>query len=231
MFTKIILLSFCGGLFCLDRIFIQTMISRPVVIAPVIGLLLNNPYAGLIIGALVELFWIDRIPIGTYIPPNDSIVAVLATSIACIASQNMGGTSRELIALAILLTVPFGIIAGRIDVLIVKSNDALSDQALEDAKTGNIKGIEQKNYFGLIKVFLIMVFYLLVAQSLLVPAVIWLYPRLTSPVIKMLSLVYFFLPLLGIAVAINTVKLRGAVPVFCAILLIMVVAWEFFYAF
>ncbi len=230
MLTKIILLSFCGGLFCLDRIFIQVMISRPVVVAPVIGLLLNNPYAGLIIGVLVELLWIDRIPVGTYIPPNDTIVAVLATSIAVLAGQNLGGTTPQIIALAILLAVPLGIIAKQMEIFIINSNNDLSDQALEDAKTGNIKAIEQKNYLSLIKVYLITVLYLFVAQSLLVPAVIWFYPKLYSPILNMLSLLYYFLPLLGIAVAINTIKLRGAIPVFCAIVLILVVAWEFFHA-
>ncbi len=229
MLTKIILLSFCGGLFCLDRIFIQVMISRPVVVAPVIGLLLNNPYAGLIIGVLVELFWIDRIPVGTYIPPNDTIVAVLATSIAALAGQDLGGTTRELIALAILLALPLGIIAKQIEIFIIKSNDDLSDQALENAKAGNIKAIEQKNYLALVKVFLITVFCLLIAQSLLVHAVIWIYPKLSSPLLNMLLLVYYFLPLLGIAVAMNTIKLRGAIPIFCAIVLILIVTWEFFH--
>ena len=93
LFTEIILASFCGGLLCLDRVFIQAMISRPVIIAPIIGLLLHNPYAGLVIGAFVELIWLDRIPIGTYIPPNDSITAVVATSTAVIAGQKLGGIS------------------------------------------------------------------------------------------------------------------------------------------
>ena len=82
MFIKIILISFVGSLLCLDRIFIQAMISRPIIIAPVVGILLGNPYAGLIIGAILELFWIDRIPIGIYIPPNDSVVAAFAASLA-----------------------------------------------------------------------------------------------------------------------------------------------------
>ncbi len=205
------------------------MISRPVVAAPVIGLLLDNPYAGLIIGALVELFWIDRIPVGTYIPPNDTIVAVLATSIAVLAGQNLGGSNRELIALSILLAVPLGIIAKYMEIFIIKSNNAMSDEALEDAKTGNIKAIEQKNYLALIKVFLITALYLLIAQIILIPAVIWIYPKLSLPILNMLLLIYNFLPLLGIAVAINTIKLRGAVSIFCAILLILVVAWEYFY--
>ena len=160
MFTEIILASFCGGLLCLDRVFIQAMISRPVIIAPIIGLILHNPYAGLVIGAFVELIWIDRIPIGTYIPPNNSITAVVATSTAVIAGQKMGGISRpELIALSILIAIPCGILAKQMDVMIIKSNNTLSDLALADAKKNNIREIERKNYLGLIKVFLFDVAY------------------------------------------------------------------------
>jgi mannose PTS system EIIC component len=231
LLTKIILLSFCGGLLCLDRIFIQAMISRPIIIAPIIGLILNNPYAGLIIGAMIEMFWIDRIPIGIYIPPNDSLVAVLATSVAILAGQKLGSVSPELIAFSILLFIPFGILAQQIDIMIIKSNDILSDQALEDAKKSNIRGIEQKTYLGLIKVLSFYIIYLLILQAIFIPAVIWVYPKLTSTIIKMLTMIYYFLPLLGIAVAINTIKLRGAIPVFCAIFLIIAVSLEFFHVF
>lgn len=231
MFTKIILLSFCGGLLCLDRIFIQAMISRPIIIAPIIGLILNNPYAGLIIGAMIEMFWIDRIPIGIYIPPNDSLVAVLATSVAILAGQKLGSVSPELIAFSILLFIPFGILAKQMDIMIIKSNDILSDQALEDAKKSNIRGIEQKTYLGLIKVLSFYIIYLLVLQAIFIPAVIWIYPKLASTIIKMLTMIYYFLPLLGIAVALNTIRLRGAIPVFCAIFLIIAVSLEFFHVF
>jgi len=87
------------------------MISRPIVIAPVIGIVLGNPYAGLIIGAMLELFWMDRSPIGIYIPPNDSIAAALAASLAILAGQSLGVVTKELTALSILLAIPFGILA------------------------------------------------------------------------------------------------------------------------
>jgi len=61
--------------------------------------------------------------------------------------------------------------------------------------------------------------------------VIWVYPQLNSAIIKMLAMIYYFLPLLGIAVALNTIKLRGAIPVFCAIFLIIAVSLEFFHVF
>jgi len=207
------------------------MISRPIIIAPIIGLILNNPYAGLIIGAMIEMFWIDRIPIGIYIPPNDSLVAVLATSVAILAGQKLGSVSPELIAFSILLFIPFGILAKQIDIMIIKSNDILSDQALEDAKKSNIRGIEQKTYLGLIKVLSFYIIYLLVLQAIFIPAVIWIYPKLASTIIKMLTMIYYFLPLLGIAVALNTIRLRGAIPVFCAIFLIIAVSLEFFHVF
>ncbi|MCX5849927.1 MAG: PTS sugar transporter subunit IIC [Deltaproteobacteria bacterium] len=226
MVTEIILVSILGSLLCLDRVFIQAMISRPVVIAPLIGFFLHNPYAGLIIGAFVELIWIDRLPIGTYIPPNDSITAVVATSTALIAGSKLGGAPSELIALCVLMAIPCGILAKQIDVLIIKSNDSLSDRALEDAKENNIRAIERKNYLGLIKVFLFYVFFLLAVQAIFIPSVIWAYPKLNATVIKALSFTYYFLPLLGIAVAINMLKLRRAIPIFCAIFLIVAVLLE-----
>ena len=124
------------------------------------------------------------------------------------------------------MAIPCGILARQIDILIIKSNDNLSDQALVDAEKNNIRGIEQKNYLGLIKVFLFDVFYLLVIQAIFIPLAIWLYPQLPATVISTLSLTYYFLPLLGIAVAINMLKLRKAVPVFCALFLVVAVILE-----
>jgi PTS system mannose-specific IIC component len=231
LFTDIILVSFFGSLLCLDRVFIQAMISRPVVIAPIIGLFLHNLYAGLIIGALIELIWIDRLPIGTYIPPNDSLVAVLATSTAIIAGSKLGGVSPQLISLSVLMAIPCGVLARQMDVFIIKSNDVFSDRALEDAKENNIRAIERKTYSGLIKVFLFYIVFLLAFQAIFIPSVIWAYHKFDATILKALSVTYYFLPLLGIAVAINMLKLRRAIPVFCAIFLVAAVFLEIFHVF
>ena len=68
LLAKIIIISVAGSFMCLDRIFIQAMISRPIVIAPVTGLILGEPRTGLMIGALLVLFWMDRVPIGIHSP-------------------------------------------------------------------------------------------------------------------------------------------------------------------
>jgi PTS system mannose-specific IIC component len=226
---EIIIISVLGSLLCLDRVFIQAMVSRPVIIAPLIGLFFNNIYAGLIIGAIIELIWIDRLPIGTYIPPNDSIAAVVATSIALLVGSTSGGVSPELIALAVLLAIPFGALAKQIDIMIIKSNDALSDKALQDAASNNIRGIEIKKYLGLLKVFLSYAVFLLIVQTLLVSFVAWIFPRLNETLLVALSFTYYFLPLLGIAVALNMLKLRNTVAIVCAVFLAVAMLLEFFH--
>ena len=229
MVLKVILISLVGSMLCLDRVFMQTMVCRPVIIAPVIGFILGNPYAGLIIGAMLELFWMERIPIGIYIPPNDSIVAVLAASTAILAGQALGSVTKELTALSILLAIPFGIIVKRMDVKIVESNNLLSDQALEAAKRLDIRAIEKKIYLGMAKLFAFYILVLVALQFTLIYLLIIIFPGLPSEIKSMLLMTYYFLPLLGIAVAINTIKLRGAIPVFCGIFLVVAVALEFFH--
>ncbi len=103
MILKIVVVSIAGGILCLDRIVLQAMISRPIVAAPVIGLILGDPYTGLIVGAFIELFWIDRLPIGAYIPPNDTIAAILITASSIESARFLGNLSQGLIALAVLI--------------------------------------------------------------------------------------------------------------------------------
>lgn len=231
MLTQIVILSLVGGLLCLDRIFLQAMLSRPIIIAPLMGLLLGDPYTGLIIGAIFELFWIDRAPIGIYIPPNDSVASAFAAALAILAGQSLGAVTKELMALSVLLAVPFGILAKKMDVRMMAANDRLSDRALEEAKSLNLRAIENMTCFALGRAFVLYAAMLLVLPAIFVPTVIWLYPKLPAQIGDALTLTYYFLPVLGTAVALSTIKLRGAVPVFCAIFLAAALVMDYFHVF
>ena len=55
------------------------------------------------------------------------------------------------------------------------------------------------------------------------PAVItltWAYPRLAGWAIRGLTLTYGLIPLIGVAVALQTISIRGAVPIVCAVFLV-----------
>lgn len=231
MLIQIVILSLVGGLLCLDRIFLQAMLSRPIIIAPVMGLLLGDLYTGLIIGAIFELFWMDRAPIGIYIPPNDSVASAFAAALAILAGQSLGAVTKELMALAVLLAVPFGILVEKLDVRMMASNNLLSDQALEAARSLDLRVIESMTYRGLARAFVFYTTLLLILQVIFIPAVILLYPKIPAQIGDALCLTYYFLPVLGTAVALSTIKLRGAVPIFCAIFLAAALAMDYFHVF
>jgi PTS system mannose-specific IIC component len=217
-----------GGAICLDRVFLQSMISRPIVAGPVIGMVLSEPFTGLIIGAFIELLWIDRLPMGVYIPPNDSIAAVLATAGAILSGRELGSSPRELTTLAILLFLPCGILAQQVDVWITKTNNRLSAKATEYARMGDIKGLAREHRYGLVKAFAGAFLIILVCLMPGVAILTWVFPLLPERVLKGLLYAYSFLPILGIAVALNTIKLRGAVPLFAGAVLLFTLVMEIF---
>jgi mannose/fructose/N-acetylgalactosamine-specific phosphotransferase system component IIC len=45
----------------------------------------------------------------------------------------------------------------------------------------------------------------------------WIYPHLAPWIIRGLNPVYGMIPLIGTAVSLNTVNLRGTLPTFCAV--------------
>jgi len=209
-----------GGVICLDRVFLQAMISRPIVAGPIIGVVLSEPFTGLIIGAFIELLWIDRLPMGLYVPPNDSVASILATAGAILAGRELGSFPRELVALAILLFLPSGLLARQVDVWIIKTNDKLFQRAAEYARLGDIKGLAREHRYGIVKTFAGAFLVILVC---LVPGVMilkWAFPLLPERALKALAYTYSFIPILGIAVALNAIKLRGAVPLFAGIFLL-----------
>lgn len=231
MAIKIILLSLLGGILSIDRVWAQFMISRPIVAAPLAGFMLGDPYTGLQAGALLELFWIDRLPIGTIVPPNDFLVAFLVASASILAGQNLGHVSRELIAFSVLLFIPCGYAAQRVDSFIVKSNDALYDGALQDAKRADIGGIFRKHLSGLAKHFLAYLALIMVSLFCGVNLLLYIFPLLPMAVVNALSLIFIALPLLGVAAGLNTINLKGAIPVFCAIFLSISLLWELIHVF
>ena len=79
--------ALAGGVIGLDRTAAgQFMVSQPIVAGPLTGLILGDVMAGLLIGALLELIWVMDVPVGTFVPANQTVAAVAATAIAVIGS-------------------------------------------------------------------------------------------------------------------------------------------------
>ena len=59
-----------------------SMISRPIVLGPLVGLVLGNFEAGVKIGATLELAFLGQYSVGAYIPPNVIVGGILGTAFA-----------------------------------------------------------------------------------------------------------------------------------------------------
>ncbi|OPY12745.1 MAG: PTS system N-acetylgalactosamine-specific transporter subunit IIC [Syntrophus sp. PtaU1.Bin005] len=220
MVLQCLMISLLGGVICLDRIVIQSMIARPVVAAPLMGFFLGDPYTGLMIGAVIELFWIDRLPIGTLIPPNDSLAAILVTASCIISSGLVGHSSRQIMAFSLLIYLPCGYIGQKMDVFFVSLNDRLARAALRSAEKADLHGVQALHLLSLLIYLCLSVCFLFFFLWPGIAATAFLFPLFSPSVLEALNIIFFFFPLLGIAVALNTIHLRGMVPVFCCIFLL-----------
>lgn len=231
MVMKTLLIAFLGATLCLDRICLQLMISRPIVTAPVIGLVLGDMMTGLLVGAFVELLWVDRPAIGNYVPPNDSLVAVVVTGAAILAGSFLGGVSRPLTVFALLVLLPLSYVTQRIEIYLATNNNALSDAALKDAEAGNASAIERKHLLAIGKTFLIFAVFILLFTALGVMVLSYTYPLLPAAALRALDLLYYAFPCLMVAVALNSIKLRGDLAVFSALVVLAVMVYEWLYRF
>jgi mannose PTS system EIIC component len=226
MFIQCIMASLLGGLICLDRIVIQSMIARPVIAAPLLGFFLGDPYSGLLVGAFIELFWIDRLPIGTLVPPNDSLTAILVTASCIVSNRIIGHSLREIMAFSILIYIPCGYLGQKMDIFYISLNERLAKAALQCADKADLRGIEAKHLLSPLLYFILSFSFLLFFLLPGIAMTTYLFPRFSLSILKALNMIYFFYPLLGIAVALNTIHLRGMIPVFCGIFLVTILILE-----
>ena len=62
-----------GGLLALDRRgAFQLMVSQPLVVIPVLGLMFGQLDTALWMGALVQLLWMASLIVGASVPPNEN---------------------------------------------------------------------------------------------------------------------------------------------------------------
>ncbi len=222
-----LIITLIGGLLCLDKTAPQLLISRPVVAAPVLGGLLGDFITGLIIGSFLELVWINRVPIGGYIPPDDTLAASVITAVVIIVSRRLGFDSPEIISFGFILFLPLVLAGQKVQQLIVKSNNSLDESAQIAAEKPDIKMLERLHIRGLVKAFIIPALMILVFTTIGVEVMYLLYRNLPAWSFEPLRLSYYLLPLIGVASGLNMVKIKRELPIFYALSLAAIILIEY----
>lgn len=129
LFVPLIITSVFAGVVSLDRTcFGQFMISRPIVAAPLLGLLLGYPNEAVFIGLVYELLFLRSLPVGAHVPYHPlypSLIAVLITAV----TAHFGPGTMQSASAAIILSLPSVVVDRVVDLSWRRSNERLVTRA------------------------------------------------------------------------------------------------------
>lgn len=212
-----LLAGFVAILTGLDRVaLVQIMISRPLVAAPLTGLVLGNPLIGLEVGMLLELLWLGRLPVGAAIPPDDTQVAVGATVLAISVGHSLDLSGMPMVLLAVLIAIPLGKFGQVFDRLARHANDRLAVSALGALTAGSSKGLERYHLFGLASFALANLATALVIVLIGSFVLYSVAPLLIGAVREAGLSLQYSLILVGAASLLGTINVNRSLSLFCA---------------
>ena len=218
MWHEVLLISLIGGFISLDRsVAFQFMISRPLVTGPIIGLILGDLHTGIITGALLELLWISRLPLGGIIPPNECLGCILITASAILAGHAIHLSppdSNSMTILALLTALPLAQLASFLEGKLRFWNIRLSSKAQAEVASGQTHGLFRLNLVGLAAAFAGSAVFILICLPLLVFFLRTVYPWLPVFFTNTLEILFPFLPVIGIASVLSSINLAKSVLVF-----------------
>jgi len=198
IFRMVAILSVVGGVLHLDRTAaLQFLVSRPLVSSAVTGVILGDLKTGLMIGIVLELLWLGAQPLGTALPPDDTIVAVAAPAACIITGRVLGEMGAPLVGLAVLVSLPLSEAGRMLDSRVRRLNGVFLTRAKAAAKNGDIRGVKRQNFSGLASFFLFFSLLSGIGVLLAVAVTCLLYPRLPGAVMTALTWIFWSLPFFG----------------------------------
>lgn len=136
MITKTILIILVAFFAYMHSYAGSTMWNRPIVVAPLVGLVMGDLVMGVKIGATLELIFMGAFPIGASNPPDFVSGAIISTAFVIQTGQD--------IATAVVLAVPIATLVLIIDnfqmTFLLPSAAHIADKY---AAKGDIKGVER----------------------------------------------------------------------------------------
>lgn len=191
MYEAIVVGLVMAAAWTLEKMGGTSMVMRPLVVSPVVGLVLGDLQTGLIVGASLELVFMGAMQIGAAIPPDVIVGAGLGTAFAI-----MSGKGAET---ALALALPISILAQSIKVAIFIIRSWFMDLAMRLASEADVRGLHALNFGGLM---LQSVMYFLVgfiAVLVGAPAVSTFVDSIPSVIMNGLTLAGGMIPAVGFA--------------------------------
>lgn len=81
----------------------STMNNRPIIVAPMVGLVLGDITTGIIVGATLELIFLGAVPIGASNPPDITSGSIIGTAFVILTGQEVGSAVALAVPVATLV--------------------------------------------------------------------------------------------------------------------------------
>ena len=162
-----------AGLLNLDAVqAFQFLLSRPAFVGPVLGLLNGCPAEGAKIGVLLELLYIDFIPVGGVVPPNGTAAAA-----AGVLAHSAGGLPPSL---AFFLGLAAGVVYSPVEYRLRAARSPWNVLVEAQVAAGDFN-LRRWLASAMLTETLVMTLYVLAwavaaAALRLLPGLTWLYP-------------------------------------------------------
>jgi len=223
-FTAALKIAAVGSLLNLDRTaWGQFMISRPIITAPLIGLVCGNAAIGLFIGALIELLWINELPVGAAIPSDDTLCAVIATGVAVTlgTSLKLNKTTDigSLIFLVLAVMVPLAQQSRKIDAMIRSYNETILVDMETRLLVGNPGQAVSLHLKGLLHFLACNFATIMVTSMLMLLAIPFFYAFLPEGIRNIMSGLLIIFPLVGIAAVLSGIHKKNILFLFILLVL------------
>lgn len=182
-----LVLGLLAGLAAVERKgFLQAMLSRPIVLAPLIGWALGEPAAGLMLGPPLELLWLGAVNLGAAVPAHEALGTSAIVGGAVLAGRAVGGgVTPEIATLAVLIGIPAALIGRAGEDRAQSYNERIACRAEAELSEHHLRAAARCNLHGLILSFVVSA---LVAPlfagiaALAIPALLRAVPALAAPI-------------------------------------------------
>jgi len=183
-----------------------TLLSRPLVLGPLVGLVLGDMTQGIIIGATLELIFMGNIKVGAAIPPDVITGGVLGTAFAIMSGK---GT-----AIALALAVPISILAEMVLSALFVFRSTFNKKFNQYAEEGSWKKIQRLHILsGMLKPLLmgLITFLALQLGSSAIKSFVDIIPAWVNSGLQVAG---NMLPALGFALLMNMMFTKKVAPWF-----------------
>ncbi len=184
----------------------HTMISRPLVAGPIMGLVLGDVHTGLLIGASIEMIYLGVIPVGAAVPPDATTAAAISTALAILSGIETG--------VATTLAIPVAVAAQMVQMFVWTINSGLMHKADQYARNGNLDGACRTHLTGSFLFFLQGAVPAFLAVLLGVDAVKLLVESMPAWLTSWLNVAGGMLPALGFAMLFVMMSNKKLLPYF-----------------